>query len=124
MDDAHIQKEDENCIQESCYDSYDQWCGNHQTNIFLSYGKCAVKEREEFQDDGLQIHGHTYEDKYEILQFLFHIWRISSWLRCIWLVIGPMIGCMICSMYIDMYKACSVVPMWNKCMWAHICLGQ
>ena len=29
--------------------------------------KCAVKELEEFQDDGLQIHGHTYEAKYEIL---------------------------------------------------------
>ena len=29
--------------------------------------KCAVKEPEEFQDDGLQIHGHTYEAKYEIL---------------------------------------------------------
>ena len=27
---------------------------------------CAVKEPEEFQDDGLQIHGHTYGDKYEI----------------------------------------------------------
>ena len=27
---------------------------------------CAVKEPEEFQDDGLQIHGHTYEGKYEI----------------------------------------------------------
>ena len=29
--------------------------------------KCAVKEHEEFQDDGLQIHGHTYEGKYEML---------------------------------------------------------
>ena len=29
--------------------------------------KCAVKELEEFQDDGLQIYGHTYEGKYEIL---------------------------------------------------------
>ena len=29
--------------------------------------KCAVKEPEESQDDGLQIHGHTYEGKYEIL---------------------------------------------------------
>ena len=29
--------------------------------------KCVVKEPEEFQDDGLQIHGHTYEGKYEIL---------------------------------------------------------
>ena len=29
--------------------------------------KCTVKDPEEFQDDGLQIHGHTYEDKYEIL---------------------------------------------------------
>ena len=29
--------------------------------------KCAVKEAEYFQDDGLQIHGHTYEGKYEIL---------------------------------------------------------
>ena len=29
--------------------------------------KCAVKEPEEFQDDGVQIHGHTYEGKYEIL---------------------------------------------------------
>ena len=30
-------------------------------------GKCAVKEPEEFRDDGIQIHGHTYEGKYEIL---------------------------------------------------------
>ena len=29
--------------------------------------KCVVKEPEEFQDDELQIHGHTYEGKYEIL---------------------------------------------------------
>ena len=29
--------------------------------------KCAIKEPEEFQDDGLQIYGHTYEDKYKIL---------------------------------------------------------
>ena len=29
--------------------------------------KCVVKEPEEFEDDGLQIHGHTYEGKYEIL---------------------------------------------------------
>ena len=29
--------------------------------------KCAVKEPEEFRDNGLQIHGHTYEGKYEIL---------------------------------------------------------
>ena len=35
--------------------------------FFLIQGKCAVKEPEEFWDDGLQIHGHTYEDKYEIL---------------------------------------------------------
>ena len=28
---------------------------------------CAIKEPEEFQDDGLQIHGHPYEGKYEIL---------------------------------------------------------
>ena len=26
--------------------------------------KCAVKEPEELQVDGLQIHGHTYEGKY------------------------------------------------------------
>ena len=29
--------------------------------------KCTVKDPEEFQYDGLQIHGHTYEGKYEIL---------------------------------------------------------
>ena len=29
--------------------------------------KCPVKEPKEFQDDGLQIHGHTYEGKYEII---------------------------------------------------------
>ena len=28
--------------------------------------KCAVKEPKEVQDDGLQIHGHTYKGKYEI----------------------------------------------------------
>ena len=32
---------------------------------FSVKGKCAVKELEYFQDDGLQIHGHTYEDKYK-----------------------------------------------------------
>ena len=26
--------------------------------------KCAVKEPEEFQDDGIQIHGRTYEGEY------------------------------------------------------------
>ena len=29
--------------------------------------KCTVKDPEEFHDDGLQIHGHTYEGKYGIL---------------------------------------------------------
>ena len=29
--------------------------------------KCAVKDPEEFQNDGLQIHGHTYEGTYEII---------------------------------------------------------
>ena len=29
--------------------------------------KFIVKDPEEFQDDGLQIHGHTYEGKCEIL---------------------------------------------------------
>ena len=35
--------------------------------FFPGYEKCALKEIEEFQDDGLQIHGHTYEYKYEII---------------------------------------------------------
>ena len=28
------------------------------------------------------------------------------------------------NLYIDMYKACIVVPTWYKCMWNYICLGQ
>ena len=71
MHDARIHKKAENCIQEYCYDSYDQWFGSHQTNIFSSQGKCAIKEPKEFQDDGLQIHGHTYEGKYEIYNSYF-----------------------------------------------------
>ena len=67
LHDAHIQKEVDNCIQEYFYDSYDQWCGNHQTNIFISQAKCVVKEPKEFQDDGLQIQCQAYEEKYEIL---------------------------------------------------------
>ena len=37
----------------------------------IGYKKGAVKEPKEFQDDGLQIHGHTYEGKYEVAYFLF-----------------------------------------------------
>ena len=55
--------------------------------------KCTVKDPEEFQYDGLQIHGHTYEGKYEILQFLYHIWRISSQLICICLVYVILFSC-------------------------------
>ena len=61
-----IQKETHNSIQESCYDSYDQRCGSHHT-FSSSEEKCVVKEPEEIRDDGLQIHGHIYEGKYEIV---------------------------------------------------------
>ena len=44
--------------------------------------KCAVKEPEEFQGDGLQIHGDTYEGKYEtvLISYLEDLKSIEMYL--------------------------------------------